>query len=100
MPSPCIEIDVAMQTDSSAAVLVACIGRAGGALRTGRLAGAALDVVENQPQVPPELLALDNVLLTPHLGTATHETRGTMSGIVLQSLIDQFSGRTPQHRVP
>lgn len=67
------------------------------ALRTGQLGAAALDVVENQPQVPAELLALDNVLLTPHIGTATHETRRTMSAMVLQSLLDHFAGRTPQH---
>jgi hydroxypyruvate reductase len=69
------------------------------ALRSRQIAGAALDVFEDQPQVPQELLALDNVLLSPHLGTSTRETRGAMSTIVLQSLVDHFAGRTPQNRV-
>ena len=69
------------------------------ALRSRQLAGAALDVVEHQPEVPPELLALDNVLLTPHLGTATRETRGRMAELALESLLDCFAGRPLQRRV-
>jgi lactate dehydrogenase-like 2-hydroxyacid dehydrogenase len=69
------------------------------ALRSRQLAGAALDVFERQPEVPPGLLALDNVLLTPHLGTATRETRGRMADMVLESLLDHFAGRTLQRRV-
>jgi lactate dehydrogenase-like 2-hydroxyacid dehydrogenase len=69
------------------------------ALRNRQLAGAALDVFERQPEVPPELLTLDNVLLTPHLGTATRETRGRMAEMVLESLLDYFAGRTLQRRV-
>lgn len=70
------------------------------ALRARQIAGAALDVFERDPEVPQELLELDNVLLTPHLGTATQETRGIMSSLALQSLIDHFSGRQPKHLVP
>lgn len=70
------------------------------ALQAGRIAGAALDVFEHQPEVPQELLAMENVLLTPHLGTATRETRTRMGAMVIQSLIDHFAGRSPQHRVP
>lgn len=70
------------------------------ALRAGQLGGAALDVVEGQPQVPPELLAFDNVLLTPHIGTATIETRRTMTRLALESMLDHFAGRRPKHLVP
>ena len=69
------------------------------ALRGGQIAGAALDVFEHQPAVPQELMTMSNVLLTPHLGTATRETRGTMAAMVYESLIDHFSGRSPHHRV-
>jgi hydroxypyruvate reductase len=69
------------------------------ALRERRIAGAALDVFEAQPVVPPELLALDNVLLTPHLGTATRETRARMGRMVYESLVDHFAGRELRHRV-
>ncbi len=69
------------------------------ALDSGLLGSAALDVLEHQPQVPPELLANDKVLLTPHLGTATRETRARMGRMVVQSLSDHFAGSTPLHRV-
>ena len=45
------------------------------ALQNGTIAGAGLDVFENEPNVPAELLALDNVVLTPHVGSATWQTR-------------------------
>ena len=69
------------------------------ALRGGHLASAALDVLEHQPQVPPELLALPNLLLTPHLGTNTRETRGTMGSMVIENLIAHFEGRRPPNLV-
>jgi hydroxypyruvate reductase len=69
------------------------------ALQSGQIAGAALDVYENQPQVPPELMALEQVLLTPHLGSATKETRARMGAMVIKSLTDHFAGRPLQHRV-
>ena len=69
------------------------------ALSTGRLAGAALDVFEFQPRVPQELLESGRVLLTPHLGTATRETRARMGEMVLASLEAHFNGRDPAHRV-
>lgn len=56
------------------------------ALRDGQLGGAALDVFEREPDVPAELLALDNVVLTPHIGSATEETRADMVGLVLANL--------------
>ena len=69
------------------------------ALRSGQIAAAALDVFEMQPEVPQELLALENVLLTPHLGTATRETRARMGGMVIESLNEHFAGRSPRNRV-
>jgi glyoxylate reductase len=56
------------------------------ALREGRLAGAALDVFETEPAVRDELLALENVVLTPHLGSATHETREAMGMLCVDAL--------------
>lgn len=65
------------------------------ALRAGELGAAALDVLEKQPQVPAELLTLPNVLLTPHLGTNTRETRATMGAMVIENLVAHFEGRRP-----
>ena len=63
------------------------------ALKTGKLGGAGLDVFANEPQVPPELFAMDNVVLQPHVGSATHETRRAMSQLVLDNLDAKFSGK-------
>jgi len=63
------------------------------ALMTGRLGGAGLDVFVNEPQVPPELFEMDNVVLQPHVGSATHETRRAMSQLVLDNLDAHFSGK-------
>jgi hydroxypyruvate reductase len=70
------------------------------ALATGRLGAAALDVYEDEPRVPAELLASERVLLTPHLGSGTRETRQRMGEIVLASLADHFAGRVPANLVP
>ncbi len=56
------------------------------ALRDGRLAGAALDVFEHEPEVEPELLELENVVLTPHLGSATAEARTAMGLVCVAAL--------------
>ena len=64
------------------------------ALREGRIAGAALDVFEDEPNVPPALFALDNVVLLPHIASATAETRQAMADCVLANLRSWFdSGR-------
>jgi len=56
------------------------------ALAEGRIAGAALDVFEREPEVTGELLGLENVVLTPHLGSATLETREAMGMLCVQAL--------------
>ncbi len=61
-------------------------------LVNGGLGGAALDVFENEPQVPPELLALDNVVLSPHQGSATHQTRDAMGALLVANLEKHFAG--------
>ena len=69
------------------------------ALQAGRLAGAGLDVYEAEPQVHPGLLALENVVLLPHLGSATGETRVAMGMRAVDNLIAFFEGRTPPDKV-
>ncbi|HYD18198.1 MAG TPA: 2-hydroxyacid dehydrogenase [Patescibacteria group bacterium] len=56
------------------------------ALESGIIAGAGLDVFENEPDVPSALCRLDNVVLQPHVGSATHETRGAMAQLVVDNL--------------
>ncbi len=61
------------------------------ALVERRIAGAALDVFEHEPQVPAELMALDNVVLVPHIGSATVETRAAMAQRVFDNLQSFFA---------
>lgn len=63
------------------------------ALTDGRLGAAALDVFENEPEVPPALRALDNVVLTPHIGSLTVETRHAMGQLALDNLLAHFTGQ-------
>ncbi|WP_407363307.1 2-hydroxyacid dehydrogenase [Pseudomonas luteola] len=56
------------------------------ALQQGVIAGAGLDVFAHEPEVPQPLLEMDNVVLTPHLGSGTHETRQAMADLVLENL--------------
>ncbi len=65
------------------------------ALRDRRLAGAALDVYENEPRLAPGLIELDNVVLTPHLGSASLETRNKMAVMAAQNLITGLRGDVP-----
>jgi lactate dehydrogenase-like 2-hydroxyacid dehydrogenase len=68
------------------------------ALRAGLIAGAALDVFEDEPRVHPGLLELDNVVLTPHLGSATHEAREAMGMLCVDALrAVLLEGRRPEH---
>jgi glyoxylate reductase len=65
------------------------------ALREGLIAGAALDVYEREPAVNQDLLGLDNVILAPHLGSATRETRTAMAQLAADNVIAVLSGRPP-----
>jgi lactate dehydrogenase-like 2-hydroxyacid dehydrogenase len=69
------------------------------ALRSGRLAGAGLDVFEREPQVSPELLVMENVVLLPHLGSATQETRVAMGMRALENLRLFFQGAPLRDKV-
>ncbi len=69
------------------------------ALRSGRIAGAGLDVYEHEPHVPAALLALENVVLLPHLGTAALEVREDMGRIALANAVAIAEGRTPPNAV-
>ena len=61
--------------------------------------GAALDVFEFEPKITPELLQLDNVILTPHIASATEETRSKMSDLAATNIIEALEGRTPPNLV-
>jgi glyoxylate reductase len=70
------------------------------ALRAGTIAGAALDVFEREPEVHPGLLELENVVLVPHLGSATHETREAMGMLCAEALrAVLLEGRVPANAV-
>ena len=70
------------------------------ALRDGVIAGAALDVYEHEPRVTEELLSLENVVLTPHLGSATRDTREAMGLLAVDALRGVLlEGRTPRNIV-
>ena len=68
-------------------------------LRSGHLAGAALDVFDNEPVIDPELVGMENVILTPHIASATKEAREKMSDLVLNSILDINEGKMPQNIV-
>jgi lactate dehydrogenase-like 2-hydroxyacid dehydrogenase len=70
------------------------------ALRDGRIAGAGLDVFDSEPEVPAELLALENVVLTPHIASSTHETRRAMGDLVYDNLRAHFDGKQVLTPVP
>lgn len=61
-------------------------------LQNGGIAGAALDVFEDEPNVPEALIGLDNVVLSPHQGSATQQTRDRMGALVVANLEAQFAG--------
>lgn len=64
-------------------------------LASGHLAGAGLDVYEHEPHVHPGLLSLPNVVLLPHLGSATRETREAMADLVVDNVLSVLSGKPP-----
>ena len=70
------------------------------ALGRGPLAGAGLDVYENEPRVTPALLESDRVVLMPHAGSATHETRREMARMVVEDVRRVLTGERPVRAVP
>jgi len=67
------------------------------ALRTGKLGGAALDVFDNEPDINPELIAMENVILTPHIASATWEARNKMGNQAVNSVLTLLSGQKPDN---
>jgi gluconate 2-dehydrogenase len=65
------------------------------ALREHRIAAAGLDVFEGEPRVNPALLTLPNVVLTPHIASATMPTRLAMAGLAADNLVAALTGATP-----
>lgn len=61
--------------------------------------GAALDVYENEPTVLPDLLECENVVLLPHIGSATRETRTAMGRLAVEAVLKAFSGRLPENTI-
>ena len=70
------------------------------ALKNRLIAGAALDVYEREPEIEPDLLSLENVVLAPHLGSATSETRTAMADLAARNAIAVLSGKPPLTPVP
>ena len=70
------------------------------ALKDGRIAGAALDVFDGEPRVPAELMEMDNVVLTPHIASSTHETRRAMGDLVYDNIRAHFDGKPVLTPVP
>lgn len=68
-------------------------------LKSGHLFGAGLDVFEKEPLIHPDLLTLDNVVLAPHIGSATRETRKEMAILAASAIIKVMNGDSPGNRV-
>lgn len=66
------------------------------ALRSGRLAGAGLDVYPEEPQIPAALLSMPQVVCTPHVGANTAETRADMAAACARQILDALSGKRPE----
>ncbi len=69
------------------------------ALSSGRIAGAGLDVFEKEPQISPNLVGLANVVLAPHIGSATGETRLRMAMLAVRNLLAMLAGERPANVV-
>jgi len=68
-------------------------------LRSGHLSGAALDVFETEPNIDPELIGMENVILTPHIASATNEAREEMGKMAVGSIFDYKLGKMPSNIV-
>jgi lactate dehydrogenase-like 2-hydroxyacid dehydrogenase len=86
-------INIARGSVVDEAALVRC-------LQEGALGAAALDVFEREPNVPPELFAMDNVVLTPHIGSATESTRAAMGELAVRNVLEHLAGRPVVTPVP
>jgi len=69
------------------------------ALKNGIIKGAAIDVFENEPDIELDLLKLENIILTPHIASATEETRSKMAEMATDNIITALSGQTPPNLV-
>ncbi len=69
------------------------------ALKENRIAGAGVDVFEGEPALNPEFLKLDNVVLTPHIGSATRATRMRMAALAAENITAALTGKTPPNLV-
>ena len=70
------------------------------ALQEKRIAGAAVDVFRDEPNAPEALMATENVVMTPHIASSTHETRRAMADLVLANLRAHFAGKPVPTPVP
>ncbi len=70
------------------------------ALKAGKLAGAALDVYENEPELTEGMIELDNLMLLPHIGSASIDTRNCMALLVADNVLDALAGKQPRSLVP
>jgi hydroxypyruvate reductase len=91
-PQGCV-VNVARGSVVDEAALIA-------ALQAGTIAGAALDVFENEPNVPQALRELDNVVMTPHIGSATTQTRHAMAKLAFDNLHAKMTGKPLLTPVP
>lgn len=66
------------------------------ALRDGHIGGAGLDVFENEPNINPELISMENVILTPHIASATWEARDKMGTQAVDAILQVLSGQKPE----
>lgn len=69
------------------------------AIRSAQLGGAALDVFDNEPNIDPELIGMENVILTPHIASGTYEAREKMGTQAVSAILDTLSGKTPENIV-
>lgn len=88
LPETAVVVNISRGSTLDEAALIA-------ALEAGRLGGAALDVMLNEPEPDPRLVSLPNVLLSPHIGSATVETRAEMADLQRRNIAAVLAGRTP-----